>query len=779
MISRVELRKSEWLWISIMIGLLILTVSCAQRESLSVDLGGMFPYFDKEFETRTIDFGAQDASDEKYLLKGWSVPKREQGKGTYRWAVGDESIVGAYFTELKGRSVLVQCLPSGGKHQSYQAGVESQDEQGGHLYINGIFLKTLSFLDQGEVRIEIPSEMIHYGSNLISFRWKHKHARIHSAQDLEGPAVRFFRMDFQETQSELEQMTQEDIDFYLREETLPTAVLPSGALLEYYFDLPPKPVLKFGLSFHGEEGKDAHVNLAVYGHSGRHLLRVFTKKHSSKGKTLSVKLDRFAGETVKVVFANSSENRQGFRVSWINPVVFSNKVIPLRQGIPAPVEERKKQSNPKQGISPKNIFIYLVDTLRADHMSCYGYERETTPFVDTFAEEGILFRNYLANASWTKPTVGSLLTGFYPNKHRAEDRKEKMSDEALFLSEILKPFGYTTISITTNPSITREFNFMQGVDIYFSNPTRHHSSEYVNSVFASLLETNPELKQKPMFAYLHTMDPHFPYTPLKPFRKFKKVDKERDRLRLKSIIMKIYSSGLNQDDVDYLASLYDCEILQSDHYFNVFLDSLKKHGLYDDSIIIFTADHGEQLYEHGGWNHGHSIYNEEIHIPLIIKLPKNEDAGLKPDAFVTQVDVLPTILEYIGIEPPSSIDGISIFNRMKNPTLREEIFIKEKIDKYFFTGLVTIPARRKYIYQYSDILSTDCIDSQMYDLKTDAQERNNLFTWETLFEMKSVKYKVDCFLKEMRKSSLKAEDVDFEKIDPEIVRALRALGYIK
>jgi len=754
-------------------------VSCAQRESLSVDLSGMFPYFDKEFETRTIDFGVQDASDEKYLLKGWSVPKKEQGKGTYRWAIGDESIVGAYFTELKGRSVLIQCLPSGGKHQSSAAGVVSQDYQVGHLYINGIFLKKLSFLDQREIRIKIPSEMIHCGSNLISFRWKHKHARIHSAQDLAGPAVRFFSMDFQETRPELRQKIQEDFDFYLKDETLPTAVLPPGAMLEYYFDLPPKPVLKFGLSFHGEVRKDAHVNLAVYGETGRHLLRVFTKKHSFKGKTLSVKLDRFAGETVKVVFANSSENPPGFRVSWIDPEVYSKKGIPLRQGIPDPVAQRENQPNPKQGISPKNIFIYLVDTLRADHMSCYGYERETTPFVDKFAEEGILFRNYLANASWTKPTVGSLLTGLYPNKHRAEDRKEKMSDEALFLSEILKPFGYTTISITTNPSITREFNFAQGVDFYFSNPTRHGSSEYVNSIFASLLEENPDLKQKPMFAYLHTMDPHFPYTPLKPFRKFKKVDRERDQLRLKSIIMQIYSSGLNQDDVDYLASLYDCEILQSDHYFNVFLDSLKKHGLYDDSIIIFTADHGEQLYEHGGWNHGHSIYNEEIHIPLIIKLPGNKDAGLKPDFFVTQVDVLPTILEYIGIEPPSSIDGISIFNRMKNPTLREEIFIKEKIDKYFFTGLVTIPARRKYIYQYSDILSTDCIDSQMYDLKTDAQERNNLFTWETLFEMKSVKYKVDCFLKEMRKSSLKAEEVDFEKIDPEIVRALRALGYIK
>jgi arylsulfatase A-like enzyme len=302
----------------------------------------------------------------------------------------------------------------------------------------------------------------------------------------------------------------------------------------------------------------------------------------------------------------------------------------------------------------------------------------------------------------------------------------------------------------------------------------------LNRRFRELIEERPEFSKKPVFAFLHTIDPHDPYTPKSPFLKFKKDDPNREHLCFpKEIFQKKKKSGLSQEDLDYIQSLYDCEILHNDYFFGEWITFLKEKKLFDNSLIIFVSDHGEQFHEHGGMFHGHSIYNEEVHVPLIVKFPGGRYSGRQCSAAVSQVDILPTILDYLGIDMPAGIDGISLLDLVEDHTIKRSIFIKEELEITHMLGFID-SNREKNIFTYQDGLFDKPVKYETFNLLTDFHETDNLFEKMGLFRAKSIEFLADYFSIEMNAAAYRKEaEVDIDKLAPDVLKQLKALGYLE
>ncbi|MCP5045559.1 MAG: sulfatase [bacterium] len=778
--------------ISFWLLLLLLTVllqTCKKEEfnRRYVNLVEFFPYLTRVFEEDRLTFSDKDIERSGYTLKGF---KKYRDQLPRTWAMEKESTIVAYFGHREDKTAVLRCRPFNPPGQPHQEA---------DIFINHRFLKKLALKEKDRYRFNIPANMLQYGSNHITFKWKYLRAPVDFGinEDKRKYAVGFSNLEFLSSSKKYikhKKVTAIRLHKPARKTNVSGIDIPQAGLVEYYVRLPGNGHLKFRLSTLQGHLKNSTLHVAVYDRTGGQTILPFKNQHFNAAKEHIVDLKPFANRVVKVVFANSPRNHPNFVVSLINPTIFT----PAGQELPALLARDNSGTGVKEtrpgGVKEKktkkpNVFIYLIDTLRADHLSCYGYSRETSPNIDQFAKSGVLFKNCFASASWTKPCVGSILTGLYPDKHKAEDKEDKLSGEVQTLSEVLKSSGYTTIYITPNLNASGDVNFDQGNDYYkFSNRSNnienfYHSSEIVNSEFAEILERVPNYREKPLFAYLHTVDPHDPYTPEEPFLKFKKPGVQGERLGFPDEIrMKKKAGGLSGDDIDYIKGLYDCEILHNDHYFGKFLDFLKVKGLYENSIIILVSDHGEQFDEHGGLFHGGSIYNQEVHVPLIVKFPHGERAGLQTEVIVSQVDIFPTILGVLGLAPSADVDGVSLLDLVKVGRTRRSVFIKQKRNgsrKNNFAGIINGGNWHKHIITYKDKTFIDASDFELYDLGRDFAERDDMLDERDIFRVGFVKFFADYFLTKAGASRFKEEKkLDYKKIDPEKIKQLKALGYL-
>jgi arylsulfatase A-like enzyme len=315
-----------------------------------------------------------------------------------------------------------------------------------------------------------------------------------------------------------------------------------------------------------------------------------------------------------------------------------------------------------------DVLLYVIDTLRADHLGVYGYDRPTSPAVDRFARDGVVFRNARAQSSWTRTSMVSVMTGLLPQVHGVHQRDDALNRRIETLAERLKAGGYETAGFVTNGNVSPSFGLDQGFDFYrYLAESRerfefHELSDRINRGVLPWLEARARLAERPpFFLYAHSTDPHAPYTPRSPFRErfAPGVDPEAgaiDRVLDISASRKPAPAGVEAE----FAALYDGEIAFNDEQFGRLLDRLKRLGLYEPTLIVFLSDHGEEFREHGGFEHGKTLYGEQLRIPLIVKLPGGAAAGRAVARIANQIDVLPTILDAVGLEPPDDVDGRSL-----------------------------------------------------------------------------------------------------------------------
>ena len=366
------------------------------------------------------------------------------------------------------------------------------------------------------------------------------------------------------------------------------------------------------------------------------------------------------------------------------------------------------------------VILYLVDTLRADHTTPYGYPRDTTPELMKFSKEAVVFETGIAHASWTKPSVASLMTSRLPSRHKAVQLRDPLDSGQLTIAEMLDSRGFATGGVVANSVIyAADSNFHQGFDVFAGlHGDEGRRSKIVDTrlLIDRGLDFIDSRRGLPTFLYVHTMDPHVPYAPPAPFDTMFEPRAVEGHPG-----MDPRSDFKEPKDRERLIAQYDGDIAYGDQQFGRFIAGLKSRGIYDDAIVIFVADHGEEFKDHGEWLHGKSVFDELIHVPIIVKFPGGQGAGARVSQMVALSDVMPTILESLGFpvpEPPAIIghplQGVAFRTTPEPPAISE---ISHR--GYVSTGIRT--GKAKYVRRFAPQT-----DELFFDLSEDPGERNNL-----------------------------------------------------
>ena len=371
---------------------------------------------------------------------------------------------------------------------------------------------------------------------------------------------------------------------------------------------------------------------------------------------------------------------------------------------------------------PRNVLVYLIDTLRADKLRVYDAQtRVRTPGLDRWLPSATVFERGQTQENWTKPSVATLLSGLMPWEHTATTGEAVVPGSVTLLSEELAADGFHTGAFVANGYVSDKFGFRQGFGTFrnYIREGRRTQAEHVAADVLEWLDARPE--DRPFFLYVHTIDPHVPYMPpadvlrtYDPEPYDGPVDFARDRGLLEKI--KIGRLRLAPRDRLRLEALYDGEITYHDTHLAAILDGLGRRGLADDTMVVITADHGEELFDHGSVGHGHTVFQELLHVPLLVRVPGLTEGDRRvPDA-AGLVDVVPTILDALGRPISEEVTGRSLL-----PLLRGEADDAPRVAvSGFMNGWRAILiGRHKLVHRTAQHV-------QIYDLRADPREQSDV-----------------------------------------------------
>lgn len=411
------------------------------------------------------------------------------------------------------------------------------------------------------------------------------------------------------------------------------------------------------------------------------------------------------------------------------------------------------------GPAPPNIVLIIVDTLRADHLSCYGYEVDTSPFISRLASQGILFERAYSASSWTSPATASMHTSLYPFQHGvttgllatkrgreidASIKLNRIPDGAVTIAEVLKEAGYSTFAVTDNLNITEEQGFSQGFD-RFQN-YNYRAADVVN---AKLREWRYDIEgSEPYFVYVHYNDPHQPYNRRKPWFK-QEGNKPITRV-----------------------TAYDSEIGFVDSKIKELFDLFEWS---DRTFVIVTADHGEEFYEHGELGHGHNLYSQTINVPLVVYPASGFPPGTRTGAPVGTIDVLPTIREVAGLGPGRFDEGVSLLqSALEAGNPGPERFLLSHLERRWIGGETGYEMKSVIYSNWKYILTIPGAD-ELYNLKEDLAEKVNL-----LEERHGAAELLKEHLENFEDECVKLDQIDLEvPVDEELLKELESMGYVK
>ena len=393
-----------------------------------------------------------------------------------------------------------------------------------------------------------------------------------------------------------------------------------------------------------------------------------------------------------------------------------------------------------------NIVFVSFDALQAAHVGCLGCQRNVTPTIDSMAKDGFNFTNNISVASWTVPASMTWFTGVYPSEHRLTNKfsvfnppdhnvlsnLKKLSPELVTLAEILKQNGYATGGFTGNAGVGGFFGYSQGFDEYFFEKGKFGSMGVSIPKGLAWLHNN---KDKKFFMFLHGYDMHGQYVPSDGFdyrfvdkgydKKFTGSAHEQEALREEGLANG--SVALREEDVKFWRAIYDEKIQRTDETFKKFLEEMEKLGLMDKTIFVLTSDHGTEFHEHKRFDHGFSLYNELIHTPLIVKLPKQKGGKLINDQ-VSSIDVMPTILDLLDVKLPEKIQkqlrGASLVPALKGKNVNKDVFFETDYRQYTYKRGIQTKDGWKLIYTLENK------QRELYNMKDDPKETKNLVDLE-------------------------------------------------
>lgn len=314
---------------------------------------------------------------------------------------------------------------------------------------------------------------------------------------------------------------------------------------------------------------------------------------------------------------------------------------------------------------PLNVVVVGIDTLRPDHLTCYGYERATSPNIDEFASGGVLFENAISQAPWTAPSFATVFSSLYPSQHGSMGVRNKVRSSVPLLATMLKEYGYATGAIINAPALKPEFGLSRGFDFYDMTPPEGRIGDGTTRDALNWIDDN---RDGPFLLFVHYFDPHIPYAPPPGYDDLFNPGYEgriKNPFNLEGFSLvrpKLFEElkVLTAEDWAEVIDLYDGEIVYVDSAFGDLVRGIEERGLRDNTVIIMLSDHGEEFFEHGGFEHGHSLYDELIRVPLVISMPGKVNEGLRVRNQVRLLDVTPTVFDLIGLDQEPHFEGVSL-----------------------------------------------------------------------------------------------------------------------
>ena len=495
-------------------------------------------------------------------------------------------------------------------------------------------------------------------------------------------------------------------------------------------------------------------------------------------------------------------------------ILFSGLTVIVKEGLVNDAFRKEKKSSHNK----PNIVLIVMDATRPDHLSCYGYERNTSPYIDKIAKEGVVFKNVISPSTWTVPSHASIFTGLFPFEHRAGHVSPYLPEKVETLTEILKKEGYQTLAYSNNPWMSffneghRKFDdFQEGwreqreryfYEVIYSeliklvrrnDPTwliKDKGAAKTNQYVSRWIGNNLEF---PFFVFINYMETHFPHYP-SPRNSIYIPENiapgEINRVLRSAIGMGKGGAFLtkrerSQEELSLINALYDGEIHYLDKRIGELYEHLRKLNILDDTLLIITSDHGENLGDHGILGHAFGLFNNLLHVPLIIRYPKYFKPGLIIENNVQTIDIFYTILDAVSINyNPSNLGlGKSLIKRIKGHEYAEMMLAEHdkptdalgQAEKFGIDANHINKDQRAIIFRGYKYIQTSRGEEELYDLKTDPNESHNLIS-----EKREIAAALKSRLGEIYKTDrARAAGVKKIQMDKETESKLRSLGYLK
>lgn len=458
---------------------------------------------------------------------------------------------------------------------------------------------------------------------------------------------------------------------------------------------------------------------------------------------------------------------------------------------------------------PPNILLIVVDTLRWDFISAYGFPHALTPNIDALAREGVLYENAISASPWTTPSHASLFTGQYPSRNGVDGRNIFLDPASKTLADELSRMGFQTAGFINNVYIRRQTGLGRGFQQYEEFWGRNECSsimlliEFLREKFnpredTGAMETRNAVndwlhhdwsKKHPFFLFVHLMEPHAPYgTPVSTIQKFLPRDVTTQQALRVNQDPEIFISGklkMSPQDFEILTALYQNDINYVDSVIGEIIQDFRKQNLLDNTLVIFTSDHGEHFGDHGLMSHELSLYDVLLHVPLIIRFPNRNHSGTRIKEIVETIDIFPSILHFVKSESKLDLQGFSLLpdflDRKNHPYVFSEYNNLRAADKMKrrFPDLSDSPIWQKKVLKsvhsadWKFIWATDGT-RELYSIASDPYEKNNL-AQSNPGQVKKMQEILGKWSTSFKPSSFYKN----EEISREALEELRALGYVQ
>lgn len=595
-------------------------------------------------EVGRIDFGT--AAARRQLRDGWYDNERGRGGETFVWGRGEASSLDIFLAARRPVRADLRCAPAPGLPGPQVVTVEVNGRRAAELTLSPT-LRPYS--------IGLSAELLHAGDNRLTFRYRFTTPRRRAGtEDRRRLAVAFHDLRLVPLPGRSAAPR--------ADATARTLVLPWGTEVAYVLDLAGAARLAVG----GVERVGRGVGGLVAA--------------AQEEDQVEKELGRFAGDSAgiepvglpgsgrrlvrlalrAVPEPGSGHLAGGLRIRAPALLAPEDAADPLPALALDPRAAQGAGSTPAPPPHRPNVLVYLIDALRPDRLGCYGSRRGLSPRIDAFAAGALVFEQAVAQATWTRPAVASVMTGLTPLQHGVRTLDDRLPAAAATLAERLRAAGYATAAFSTNAHVTAETGFAQGFAHFDYEPEDTGSVALNRRVLAWLDGARVRPGGPPFFAYVHALDPHAPYDPPPDLRQRIASGLPPEAGSHEAVVRAYGARGAERARrVADLVRLYDGEVAANDRSFGALLDALAARRLLDGTVVILLADHGEEFDEHRALGHANNLYSETLRIPLIVRLP-DETRGRRVRRLAQQIDIFPTVLAQAGLTLPRRLAGIDL-----------------------------------------------------------------------------------------------------------------------